>query len=223
MTKAIFYKEWLKTRLYYTLAFTISALATLWTILRIARVARMRGVEHLWEILLSRDVVFIETLQYLPLAAGLVLAVVQFAPEMAQKRLKLTLHLPCQWQRTVLGMTLFGAAMLLSMFLLQGAALWIYLRTILAPELVWRMLMTAAPWFVCGLAAYFLVSWICLEPTWKRRIADVLIAVGVISVCFMAPAPQAYDSFLPMLAAFTALTLFFPLVSVWRFRAGKQD
>lgn len=55
---------------------------------------QFQGGSHLWEILLSRDVVFIETLTYIPLLAGLLLAIVQFVPEMQQKRLKLTLHLP---------------------------------------------------------------------------------------------------------------------------------
>ena len=223
MSRAIYYKEWIKTRVCYGITLLLGALAVVWTVLRIARVVRMRGVEHLWEILLSRDVVFIETLQYLPLAAGVVMAVVQFVPEMSQKRLKLTLHLPCRWQGTVLRMLAFGAALLLSVFVVQLAALWIYLGGILAPELVGRILLTGAPWFLCGLAAYFMTAWICLEPTWRRRIADLLITVGTVSVFFGAPAPQAYDGFLPWMALAVVVMLFFPLVSVWRFRAGKQD
>ena len=94
MKKAIFYKEWIKTRRYFPIALTVSVIFIIYALLGVQRVINFRGVAHLWEILLSRDVVFIETLTYIPLLAGLLLAIVQFVPEMQQKRLKLTLHLP---------------------------------------------------------------------------------------------------------------------------------
>ena len=92
MKKAIFYKEWIKTRRYFPIALIVSVIFIIYALLGVQRVINFRGVAHLWEILLSRDVVFIETLTYIPLLAGLLLAIVQFVPEMQQKRLKLTLH-----------------------------------------------------------------------------------------------------------------------------------
>ena len=46
-----------------------------------------------------KDAVFIDYMQFVPLLAGILAALVQFMPEMQRKCLKLTLHLPCPQQR----------------------------------------------------------------------------------------------------------------------------
>lgn len=223
MLKAIYFKEWVKTRIYIPIALVVSLGMVGYTILRLVRVCQMQGVDHLWEILLSRDVVFIETMRYLPLLLGVVLAAVQFVPEIAQKRLKLTLHLPYPAQKMILQMLGYGVAVLVVLFAVQYAILWGYLQSILARELVSRILLTSFPWYICGLNLYFITAWVVLEPTWKRRFVYILMAIGIVRIYFLAATPQAYDGFIPIMLLFTACTLFFPLLSVSRFRRGCQD
>ena len=198
MKKAIFYKEWIKTRRYTLLG-------------------------HLWEILLSRDTVFIEVLTYVPLAIGVLMAVVQFVQEMQQKRLKLTLHLPFPQRRMVTLMLSSGLVQVLGIFLLNYAVLWIYLQSILAPELVSRILLTALPWYLCGLTGYLLAAWICLEPTWYRRIVNLLIAAGVIRIFYLGTTPEAYNCFLIGLVLYVVVIVLLPQLSVARFKQGCQD
>ena len=150
--------------------------------MRINRVITFKGADHLWAILLSRDTVFIELLQYLPLIIGALFASSQFIPEMTQKRLKLTLHLPYPQQRMILLMLLAGVSQISIVFLLQAASLWIYLQQHIACEMVARILLTAAPWYICGYTAYLMTAWICLEPTWKLRIVNLLIAAGIVRI-----------------------------------------
>ena len=135
MKKAIFYKEWIKTRRYFPIALTVSVIFIIYALLGVQRVINFRGVAHLWEILLSRDVVFIETLTYIPLLAGLLLAIVQFVPEMQQKRLKLTLHLPYPQNRMLMLMLIAGLSELIVIYLIDYLILYVYLQNILAPEL----------------------------------------------------------------------------------------
>ena len=130
MKKAIFYKEWIKTRRYTLLALILSLVFVGYALLQLQRVIGFKGVGHLWEILLSRDTVFIEVLTYVPLAIGVLMAVVQFVPEMQQKRLKLTLHLPYPQRRMVTLMLGSGLVQVLGIFLLNYAVLWIYLQSI---------------------------------------------------------------------------------------------
>ena len=185
MIKAIFYKEWIKMRCFYPLSALFLFGATAYALLRVQRVITFKGAAHVWEVMLEKEVVFIDILQYLPALLGVLLAVVQFVPEMAQKRLKLTLHLPFpQWK---------------------------------------MILLTALPWYLAGLTLYLLTAWICLEPTWKRRLANLLIAVGVCRIFFLSDTPQAYDGMLPWLALLLVCSLFFPLLSVYRFKQGCQD
>lgn len=144
MKKAIFYKEWIKTRRYFPIALTVSVIFIIYALLGVQRVINFRGVAHLWEILLSRDVVFIETLTYIPLLAGLLLAIVQFVPEMQQKRLKLTLHLPYPQNRMLMLMLIAGLSELIVIYLIDYLILYVYLQNILAPELTDRILLTSA-------------------------------------------------------------------------------
>ena len=223
MKKAIFYKEWIKTRRYFPIALTVSVIFIIYALLGIQRVINFRGVAHLWEILLSRDVVFIETLTYIPLLTGLLLAIVQFVPEMQQKRLKLTLHLPYPQNRMLMLMLIAGLSELIVIYLIDYLILYVYLQNILAPELTDRILLTSLPWYIGGITAYSLTSWICLEPTWRRRIIDLLIAVGVVRIFFLSSVPEAYNCFLPWLVVYTAAAMLLPQLSVSRFKEGCQD
>ena len=202
---AIFYKEWIKTRWYLLLALVVTVGFAGYSMLRINRVVTLKGVEHVWEVMLQRDAVFVDLLQYIPLLAGILLAVVQFVPEMHRKCLKLTLHLPYSQLRMVMLMLLYG------------------LLVLLASELVRHILLTAAPWYLAGIAGYLLVSWICLEPSWKRRIFNLIVAVLVLRIFFLSTTPEAYNGFLPWLAVCTLLTGTFSWLSIVRFKEGKQD
>ena len=144
MNKAIFFKEWIKTRGLFFITLLVSLCFAGYVMMRINRVITFKGADHLWAILLSRDTVFIELLQYLPLIIGALFASSQFIPEMTQKRLKLTLHLPYPQQRMILLMLLAGVAQISIVFLLQAASLWIYLQQHIACEMVARILLTAA-------------------------------------------------------------------------------
>ena len=183
---AIFYKEWIKTRWYFLLAVITTLGFTGYCMLRINRVVEMKGAAHVWEVMMQRDAIFIEMLQYIPLIAGVLMAVVQFVPEMQRKCLKLTLHLPY-------------------------------------PELKNHILLTALTWYLAGISGYLLVAWICLEPAWKRRIINLIIAVLLLRIFFLSPTPEAYNKFLPYLLVYTLLTASFSWLSIVRFKAGKQD
>ena len=200
---AIFYKEWIKTRWYLLLALVVTVGFAGYSMLRINRVVTLKGVEHVWE--------------------GILLAVVQFVPEMHRKCLKLTLHLPYSQLRMVMLMLLYGLLVLLVCFGFNYVLMGFYLQGILASELVRHILLTAAPWYLAGIAGYLLVSWICLEPSWKRRIFNLIVAVLVLRIFFLSTTPEAYNGFLPWLAVCTLLTGTFSWLSIVRFKEGKQD
>lgn len=223
MIKAIFYKEWIKMRWFCLVAALFLAGFTAYALLRVQRVITFKGAAHIWEVMLEKEVVFIDILQYLPVLLGVLLALVQFIPEMTHKRLKLTLHLPFPQRKMILLMMSVGLAALAVLSAVQAFVLWCYFHTLLAPELVSRILLTSLPWYLAGLALYPLAAWVCLEPTWRRRVADILVAVGVCRLFFLSETPQAYDGMLPWLLALLLCVLFFPLLSVYRFNQGCQD
>ena len=223
MIKAIFYKEWIKMRWFCLVAALFLAGFTAYALLRVQRVITFKGAAHIWEVMLEKEVVFVDILQYLPVLLGVLLALVQFIPEMTPKRLKLALHLPFPQRKMILLMMGVGLAALAVLSAVQAFVLWCYFHTLLAPELVSRILLTSLPWYLAGLALYPLAAWVCLEPTWRRRVADILVAVGVCRLFFLSETPQAYDGMLPWLLALLLCVLFFPLLSVYRFKQGCQD
>lgn len=220
---AIFYKEWIKTRWYLLLALLVTLGFAGYSMLRINRVASMKGVEHVWEVMLARDTVFVDLLEFIPLLVGILLALVQFVPEMHHKCLKLTLHLPYPQLRMINLMLLYGLVVLLICFAANYLLMTVYMQGVLAPELYSRILLTVLPWYLAGIAAYLLISWICLEPAWKRRVLNLVISVLLLRIFFLAPAPEAYNAFLPWLAIYTLLTASLSWLSIARFKAGEQD
>ena len=61
---AIFYKEWIKTRWYLLLVGVVTLGFAGYSMLRINRVVELKGVEHVWEVMLQRDAVFVDTAIY---------------------------------------------------------------------------------------------------------------------------------------------------------------
>lgn len=194
-----------------------------YSMLRVGRTIDMKGIDHLWMVMVLKDAIFIDLLQFVPLLIGVLLAAVQFFPEMQRKCLKLTLHLPYSQKRMVLLMLAYGVCVLLISFALSIILMGVYLPQHFTSELVQRILLSAAPWFLAGFSGYLLVSWVCLEPTWKRRVLNMIIAALIIRVYFLAPGAEAYNSFLPWLALYTLLIASLSWISVVRFKAGKQD
>lgn len=220
MIKAIFYKEWIKMRWFCLVAALFLAGFTAYALLRVQRVITFKGAAHIWEVMLEKEVVFIDILQYLPVLLGVLLALVQFIPEMTHKRLKLTLHLPFPQRKMILLMMGVGLAALAVLSAVQAFVLWCYFHTLLAPELVSRILLTSLPWYLAGLALYPLAAWVCLEPTWRRRVADILVAVGVCRLFFLSETPQAYDGHVAMAARAAAVRIVLPAALGLPFQAG---
>lgn len=223
MLRAIFYKEWLKTRWYYLVAVLLSLGFVGYVLLNFFRAAGLKGIAHLWEVMLLRDAVFVDLLQFVPLVVGLLFAVVQFVPEMQRKCLKLTLHLPYPELKMTGNMLLSGLVLLLVCFASNFLLMEVYLNGVLAHELKNHILLTALTWYLAGISGYLLVAWICLEPAWKRRILNLVIAVLLLRIFFLSPTPEAYNKFLPYLLVYTLLTASFSWLSIVRFKAGKQD
>ena len=223
MNKAIFYKEWLKTRYYFLAASVVFICYTLYLIIRLNNVVELKGADHLWAILLTRDTIFLEPLQYVPLITGFLMGLVQFIPEVIQKRLKLTLHLPYPREKMLLMMTLSGICQLLPLFLVQLMVFNGFFYGFLASELVEHILLSTLPWYIAGLTAYIWAFAICLEPTWKMRALLIVAGLGVVRIHFMQDVPEAYNSFFPWLALYGILAIALVMRSMYRFKEGCQD
>lgn len=223
MIKALFYKEWIKLRWYILLALLAITGTAAYCMLNLHRAISIKEAAHIWEVMVTKNAIFVDYLKYIPLLIGTLAALVQFIPEMYRKCLKLTLHLPCTEKKTLYAMLGSGLLLICVCFAVSLLIPACYLPTVLPAELTKNVFSALAPWYLAGIAGYLLMAWICLEPTWKLRIVNLIISVLVIRIYFLAPVPQAYNSFLPILTIYTLLLGLLSWISVLRFKAGKQD
>lgn len=117
---------------------------------------------------------FISSLTYVPLICGTAIGIAQMMPEASSKRLKLTLHLPCGHTRMLITMLATGLAETLASGLVIIAGIAAYDYTVMTPEMTGHVLLTALPWIMAGVAAYFMATAICLERSWLQRVALTL-------------------------------------------------
>lgn len=223
MTKAIFTKEWLKTRRCFFICIAVALCYAAYLILSMNRVSVNKGVDHIWLIMLMKDNLFVEAMKYLPVIIGVAIGVAQMSPEMSQKRLKLTLHLPYPQARLVALMLLTGVVELLVIFSLQITVIGIYDASFLPHELTNRVILSTLPWYVAGFTAYFFTAAICLEGATRRRVLIALIGICSLYALFIQPAPEAYNAFLPWTIIFALASSLLVLNSIYRFKEGIQD
>lgn len=222
MYQAIFYKEWIKTRKLIALAIIVFLGFIAYTFISTAQMFRISGAVTIWETVIMKDLPLLSYMKWLPLLTAVLLSLAQYVPEMYNKRLKLTLHLPLPESGILLSMLFYGVMVLILFCMSSCFILLAGLRMWFPPEIVRSAFYASAPWFLSGLAAYLLTTWICLEPVWKQRIINGLAAICCLSLFFIGAKSGGYHPFMPYLWGFSVLSLSFSFYSVARFKEGAQ-
>ena len=222
MLHAIFYKEWLKLRLFWCLALAVHVGLIVYLLLSIRSTLLASGVVETWATMIGRDMLMINSFMYLPLVTGVCLALCQWLPEMQIKRIRLTLHLPVDYTLSIGAMLLCSIVCLCGLFIVDAAVLAIVEQMWLPRELVWRTFLTCLPWYFGGMLGYNVVSWCILEPQWKGRCLNFLIGAPLVALCFLSAQPACYTTMLPWLCLLLVATICLPFYSVYRFKLGKQ-
>lgn len=223
MEKAIVFKEWIKTRRVFCISLFLAVVMAVYAVLSMNRLISLKGVDHLWIVMLVKDNLFVGIIKYVPVAIGIAVAVAQMVPEMSHKRLKLTLHLPYPQIKLVTIMLLTGVAEIFTVFVAQLLILVVYDSIIIPVELVERMVLTVLPWYFAGFTAYLFVASVCLEGTWAMRIVLSLLGIGVLMMFYLQDSPEAYNGVILLMIFFMIVPALLSYGSVIRFKEGRQD
>lgn len=221
MLQSIFMKEWLKTRMAVVLVFVASLGLCAYLLIDAHRLIAINGVMPVWDTLLGRDTLLLELLEFVPLIAGILLGCTQMLPEMLQKRIKLTLHLPIENWKAIGIMVLYGVIIMLGLLVLNIGLCYAVLQIWLPAEMLRHIFLTVLVWYVAGIQAYLFTVWIVLEPTWRMRIPEMLFSGVCLRMFYVSIMPETYNAFLPILAVFTILFAGVPMLSIARFKEGK--
>jgi hypothetical protein len=223
MYKALFYKELIKSGRVLLLLLVVLIAVSVYTIINVNQMFRIEGSVQVWSNIIIKEMTLLPfVVRFFPLLAGVMLAIVQFAPEMTDKRLKLTLHLPLPEAGVVSTMLLFGLLALSILLIVLYITLIAFLLPIFTKEILLATTWIFAPCMLGGLLAYLLTTWVCFEPVWKQRAVNSGISTGIVCLFFMQAKPGAYIPFIFILLFITLCVYVFPFYSVARFKDNEQ-
>ncbi|MDR3610390.1 MAG: ABC transporter permease [Ignavibacteriaceae bacterium] len=182
MYKSLLYKEWLKIKWAFWGITLLSLLVLLLMMLNVAYDMEQMTPKGYWSYVIQLGYQFFTDLQYLPVLAGVVIAIAQFSPEMNNSRLKLTMHLPVKENSLLFQMISIGFILLVALFVLIAVLLGIITGIYFPSEVVYSALNATFPWLACGIAAYFLATAIIIEPIWSRRLILLPFSLGFLDL-----------------------------------------
>jgi len=223
MLKAILYKEWIKLRWAVIVIAALTLLSLAYSISMINYYVEFQGAFSNWmyvigKSLLLKNLVFVKVL---PLVTGLAFAIIQFVPEMNNKRMRLSYHLPISEKKLLLSSVGIGYIFLLAEIVFLFFGCWLVVSMTYPAEVVQKMLMTTIPWFLGGSAMYFMGAFIILEPSWIYRIIYAVVSYGLIELNFRGTTYDHYQNLwaLILIVAVMPLTIMF---AGHRFRRGTK-
>ena len=218
--KALSYKEWIKTRRMLGILSLLGLAVLAYSFIEVTHLIRIKNAVNVWYAYLFMGYQLNWSLFAFPILAGLTTGLVQYLPEMTNRRLKLTLHLPASETSIVSSMLLYGYGMLGLLFLVFALLLSLSLSFIFSGEIIRLVLSQLIPALVAGLCTYGFTAWVCMEPQWRQRICNLLVSAGLLSVFFLAESYLVYSHFVPCMLLLLAGSFFFPFLSATRFKQG---
>ena len=222
MYKSLIYKEWIKTRSTIIVFAAVFLGVGIYSFIKINESIRLSGIVNIWESIIQKDSQLFSYFEYLPLLFGVLLAIVQYIPELQFKRLKLTLHLPMNENNILLTMLLYGVAVV-GLLLLVTLPMFLWILSWQFPaEIVHAAFQQLLPWSLAGLAAYLIAAWVCLEPHWTQRILNVVPGIIFLSLFLLKAKSGAYQIFELYLIVALIVSFFFSFYSTARFKEGVQ-
>ena len=222
MFKSVLYKEWVKIRLIVLVAFGLGLLALINIFLKVRHDILFVDAANYWYSFLFRGSTYFGILKFFPFVAGLGVAVAQYIPETVNKRIKLTFHLPVSENGVLISMHAFGAGILLLLFMVCLCLFTAGSAIFFPSDIIKASLLTLAPWFLGGMATYFLVALILLEPVWIYRGLYSVVAAGFVTLFYTGAVIGGFKPVLLPLALMTLLLSCVVLFSGYRFRKGEM-
>ena len=220
---SIWKKEWIKTRTALLILLPCLVLYTLYILYPFMQPISAGVLNKMWEVMIERNIVFVEGLKYIPVSFGILLALAQMIPETLQKRLKLTLHLPYSDQCITNALLSYGWVLTLMVALFIEGVTFMVTAPYLPYELVRRILLTALPWCMAGVVGYSLICWVVLESTLLRRILFGILSVGFVHLYFLASFPESETpGMLLLLFLLVVYSAMLPHYSITRYRLGQN-
>ena len=214
----IYYKEYLKIRWPWLTLLVLNGLLMAYIFIDTRRLFILDHAEIVWYRVMHLNQIYYTHMKYAPLITGLLLAGIQYLPEMVAERLRLSLHLPVSPHRLILAHILVGLTAALLIILVNVTGLALITARIFPVEAVATALWTIVPWCMAGLTAYLGLTLALLEPTYRLKVYHLVVAAGVAGLYLLPATPGGYSPSMPILAVPLLLLIPAVLLPAYRFR-----
>ena len=218
MLKAIFFKEYLKIRGPWLTLIALNGLLMAFIAVGTRRLFAMDHAEIVWYRVLHLGQIHYGHLKYAPVLTGLLLACIQYLPEMTGERLRLSLHLPVSPHKLILAHVVVGLTAVGLIFGFDLFALAMITARYFPAEAVRTAILTVIPWVMAGTAAYLGVTLGLLEPGYRMKLFNLAATAGVIGLFLRTAEPGGYFHLLFYLALPVLLMIPAVLLPAYRFR-----
>ncbi len=221
MIRAIFRKEFFKIRHPSLLVFAAHICILLYIYVATRKLFILDHPEVVWYQVLHLGQIHFGLLKYIPLLSGILIACFQFLPEMWGERFRLSLHLPVPPAFVALAHLLVGLTVFCAMGLVDLCGLGLITGLFFPWQGIKVSLVTALPWTMAGASAYLGMALALLEPDFRLKAVNLIIAAGVTGLYLQSVDPGAYGPSLVLLIVPLALMIPAVLLPVFRFRYRK--
>lgn len=180
----LFYKEWLKTRWFVLISLLLGLSVVAYIFITVDNKVRMDGgFNYLMKVFygVPQANYYSSLIKFIPLIIALCIGVAQYVPEVLERRIKLTLHLPIANTKAIYSMLIFGFALLLVINLFIFCVFFYLNNTYFPFEESWAILISITPWILGGIAAYFMIAMISMEPNLLYQVAYGLVGLFLVS------------------------------------------
>lgn len=221
----LFYKEWIKTRWAFFGMLLVGIACVLYIFTGIENKITLLGAKTVMLRILYDEppYIYYATFRYLPLLTALAIGISQYVPEVMQKRIRLTLHLPLHNNTSILSMAAFGIS-LLSLGNLIFTGIFLYYNIRLFPAEITRPVVTTlVPWLAGSYIAYNFIAMIAMEPNKWRKAVYSVIAWYLLRLFLETGEPHgAYAASIPTMLLLVLASSCFVLYSSQRFYKGEK-
>lgn len=177
------------------------------------------AAQYFANIILEKGVV-VNRFKLIPILTALLIGLPQYVPEITDKRIKLSLHLPMRNTAIIYSMAIYGALAFLAIMTVSVLLLSFLMSFCFPAEITIPEILTLVPWVLGGLTCYFFISMIAMEPLWRYRFIYMVFAYFVLRLFFLpyglANAVTAY----PVLIAITIISCLSIIYTSHRFNKG---
>ncbi|CDA21913.1 MAG TPA: hypothetical protein DHU85_08020 [Porphyromonadaceae bacterium] len=219
--KHLLYKEWLKTRWFAAVSLLLGIILSTYACIDALSSFHSLGGAFFYSTLLSGNISLMGQLKYLPLGVALLIGLSQFMPEITNKRIRLTLHLPIGGTAAVYTMILYGVVLFCCALLPAVLITTITMAVCFPAEITIPVWQTLFPWLLGGMTSYFFVAMIAFEPIWKFRFCYMLVAYFILRFFYLGYGTGNAVTAYPILLVITLISSLSVIYTSHRFNKGE--